>query len=136
MTRSKSALAARLLLGLSLVAFTPGCIAFIERGTRGGKVSAFASSNVQKGDKRSDVIAKLGEPDESATSPAPDGGAVENMTYKSAEGFYVIVYGKMEFSTLKVTLVNGVVDAVNAHEAGKDVFVLTGYNAFSVEPLR
>jgi hypothetical protein len=133
---SRSNTLAKLLLGLSLVAFAPGCIAFVERGTRGGKVTPFASSNVQKGDKRADVIAKLGEPDLSATNPAPDGGAVETMTFNSVDGYYVIVFGKMDYATLKITLVNGVVDSVSAIQSGKDVLILTGYNALSAEPLR
>jgi hypothetical protein len=113
-----------------------GCIAFVERGTRGGKVTPMASSGVQKGDKRADVINKLGDPDEVTTAPFGDGATAEYMTYRSVDGYYVIVFGRLEYSTLRVTLVNGVVDSVSAYQSGKDTLVLTGYGAGSVEPLR
>ena len=125
--------ASALLVALTLLS---GCIAFVDRGTRGGKISALPSSGVQKGDKRQDVINKLGDPDEISSAPAPDGGMIENMTYKACDGFYVLVFGRFEFSTVRVTLVNGVVDSVSAYQSGKDTLILTGYNAASLEPMR
>jgi hypothetical protein len=131
-TKSASSLGA-LLLTLS---FAPGCIAFVERGTRGGRVSPLASSGVQKGDKRADVLNKLGDPDEVTTSPGADGGSIEYMTYRAVDGFYVLLFGKVDYSTVRVTLLNGVVDSVSAYQSGKDTLILTGYSAASIEPLR
>jgi hypothetical protein len=51
-------------MGLLLVAgLTSGCIAIVDRGTRNGKVTRFASEVIRKGDKKVDVKARLGEPD-------------------------------------------------------------------------
>lgn len=128
---------AALLLALTFLSLDTGCIAFVERGTRGGKISPLASSGVQKGDKRQDVINKIGEPDEVSMSTNPDGsGTFENWTYRAVEGYYVLVFGRMDYSTIRVTLSNGVVDSVSAYPSGRDTLVLTGYHAGSVEPLK
>jgi hypothetical protein len=134
MIGTKSALSLGALL--LVLSFGSGCIAFVERGTRGGRVTPMASSGVQKGDKRTDVINKLGEPDEVTTSPGADGGAIEYMTYRSVDGYYVLVFGRLVYATLRVTLVNGVVESLSAYESGKDTLILTGYGAGSLEPLR
>jgi hypothetical protein len=136
MTRSFTSSAAKVFLTLACIAWSSGCIAFVDRGTRGGKVTPMGSSGVQKGDKRSDVVNKLGEPDETTITPGGEGGTIENMTYRSVDGFYVIVFGKLDYATVKISLLNGVVDSISAFQSGKDVLVLTGYGAGSVEPLR
>jgi hypothetical protein len=58
------------------------------------------------------------------------------MTYRSVDGFYVLVFGKLDYATVRITLLNGVVDSVSAYQSGRDTLILTGYGAGSLEPLR
>jgi hypothetical protein len=114
-----------------LVPLTSGCIAIIDRGTRTGKVTQFANEVIRKGDKISDVKARLGEPDETTS---PDSAGVQLMTYHSMKGIYIVVFGQFEYTTVRVKLVNGVVDEVFAEESGKDILILTGYSSGTTQP--
>ena len=119
-----------ILLALALE-LTSGCIAIVERGTRNGKVTQFANEVIRKGDKASDVKTRLGEPDE--VSPV-DSAGVQLMTYHSMKGMYIVVFGQFEYTTVRVKLVNGVVDEVFAELTGKDLLILTGYSTGTSEP--
>jgi hypothetical protein len=97
-----------------------GCIYIIDHGTRGGRISKLAGLTIQKGDKKEDVITRLGEPDETAS----DGGSSEYITYKSCSGGYYVVYGQFEYFVVRAHLVDGKVDRVFADEMGKDLVIL------------
>jgi hypothetical protein len=114
-----------------LVQVTSGCIAIIDRGTRNGKITQFANEVIRKGDKMTDVKARLGEPDDTS---APDAAGSQIMTYHSMKGFYIIVFGQFEYCTVRIKLTSGVVDDVFAEESGKDILILTGYSSGTPEP--
>ncbi len=114
-----------------LVQLTSGCIAIIDRGTRNGKITQFANEVIRKGDKVTDVKARLGEPDDTS---APDATGAQIMTYHSMKGIYIVVFGQFEYVTVRIKLVNGVVDDVFAEESGKDILILTGYSTGTTEP--
>ena len=116
---------------LVVVQLTSGCIAIIDRGTRNGKITQFANEVIRKGDKVTDVKARLGEPDETS---APDATGAQIMTYHSMKGIYIVVFGQFEYVTVRIKLVNGIVDDVFAEESGKDLLILTGYSTGTTEP--
>ncbi len=118
-----------LLVGMALL--HTGCIAIIERGTRGGKVGPMAGDVIRKGDKLSDVKARLGEPDD--VTPVDATGA-QIITYNAVKGFYAVVFGQFEFTTIRIKLVAGVVDDVHSEESGKDILILTGWAGGTTEP--
>jgi len=119
-----------LVLGLLLVFCYSGCIAFVERGFRQGKVQR-AAELIRKGDKRADVSSKLGEPD---SVSAPDASGAYTMTYRSIQGFYIIVFGQFFYNTAYIRCIGDTVDTVSAEETGKDLLVLCGYSSGTPEP--
>ena len=106
-----------------------GCITIVDRGTRGGKISALSAVIVEKGDKREKVIARLGEPDDIDVI-----GNIEYMTYRAVKGGYYVVYGVFEHYTLRVTLENGTVTQVANTGVGTDTFILTSFGGGVPEP--
>lgn len=118
-TRGTVALIACLAL-VALVAIGAGCIAKYERGTRGRKIGPHTAVNIQKGMKHADLLTSLGEPDHSWEE-----GKTLVYVYRATEGFYVIVFGKVEYFTLTVRLAEGVVERVEASHSGEQLNVLT-----------
>ncbi|HZU98385.1 MAG TPA: hypothetical protein VFF73_16885 [Planctomycetota bacterium] len=108
-----------------------GCIGVIDRGTRGGKITKIGAVNTSKGDKKDDILNKLGEPDDIAV----DAQGGESWTYRSCSGGYYIVFGTFDYFTMKIHFGNtGVCDRIWVDQMGHDLFVLDHFGVGSAEP--
>jgi outer membrane protein assembly factor BamE (lipoprotein component of BamABCDE complex) len=114
-----------------VVLLLSGCIGIIDHGTRGGKITKVGAVNTAKGDKKDDVLNKLGEPDD--ISVDAQGG--ESWTYRSCSGMYIIVFGVFDYFTMRAHFNNtGVVDRIWVDQMGHDIFVLDNFGVGSLEP--
>lgn len=124
---------AKLLIALSFVGALSldGCISFVDRGTRGGKITPLLALNVvRQGDKREDVIKTLGEPDEVGQTAAGS----ERLTYRSCQGGYYCVFGQFDYYELQIQIENGAVVKLNGQQTAHDTHILTGFYPGIREP--
>ncbi len=117
-----------LLLVAAAALSATGCIAFVDRGVRGGQLTSL-SPTIEKGDKREEVLKILGDPDEIVRV-----GDAEHLTYRAVRGFYIVLFGKFEYYRLRLEIQKDVVTSVHAAKTGEDLLIFTGLAGGLPEP--